>query len=153
VAPWLPNGAVVSAARDVAYFPDASLRHPLLVLGIWLAGSLAVLARMDLLHVAERRRAPEREAEIYATPGTSHVRQRRARRRAAAAGLPSPASASPAGTQGSVAGALAAVDVQDLAGDERGGFEVENAGHHVADLADTPRGMELCERREGFRRV
>ncbi len=93
VAPWLPNGAVVSAARDVAYFPDASLRHPLLVLGIWLAGSLAVLAGMDLLHVAERRRAPEREAEIYATPGTSHVRQRRARRRAAA-GLPSPASAS-----------------------------------------------------------
>ena len=29
----------------------------------------------------------EREAEIYAMPGTSHVRQRRARRRAAAAGL------------------------------------------------------------------
>ena len=86
VAPWLPNGAVVSAARDVAYLPDASLRHPLLVLGIWLAGSLAVLVSMDLLHVAERRHTPEREAEIYATPGTSHVRQRRARRRAAAAG-------------------------------------------------------------------
>ncbi len=99
VAPWLPNGAVVSAARDAAYLPDASLQHPLLVLGIWLTGSLAVLAGMDLLHLAERRRAPERQAEIYATPGTSHVRQRRARRRAAAAGLPSPASASPARTR------------------------------------------------------
>lgn len=99
VAPWLPNGAIVSAARDVVYLPDAGLQHPLLVLGIWLAGSLAVLVGMDLLHVAERRRAPEREAEIYATPGTSHVRQRRARRRAAAAGLPSPASASSAGAR------------------------------------------------------
>jgi hypothetical protein len=93
VAPWLPNGAVVSAARDVAYLPDVSLSHPLLVLGIWLAGSLAVLVPMDLLHLAERRHAPEREAEIYATPGTSHVRRRLARRRAAAAGLPAPASA------------------------------------------------------------
>ena len=75
VAPWLPNGAIVSAARDVAYLPDASLAHPLLVLGIWLAGSLAVLVRMDLLHQAERRHAPEREAEIYAMPGSSHIRQ------------------------------------------------------------------------------
>ena len=88
VAPWLPNGAVVSAARDVAYLPDASLAHPLLVLGIWLAGSLAVLVRMDVLHQAERRLAPDREAEIYAMPGTSHVRQRRARRRAGAVALP-----------------------------------------------------------------
>ena len=66
--------------------------HPLLVLGIWLAGSLAVLARVDLLHLAERRRLPEREAEIFATPGTVHVRQRIARRQAAAlSGAPSPA--------------------------------------------------------------
>jgi hypothetical protein len=84
VAPWLPNGAIVSAARDVVYFPDSSPGHPLLVLGIWLAGSLAVLACVDLLHRAERRRAPEREAEIYATSGTAHLRQRRARRQAAA---------------------------------------------------------------------
>jgi len=48
LAPWLPNGAIVSAARDVVYLPDAGLVHPLLVLGIWLAGSLAVLVRMDL---------------------------------------------------------------------------------------------------------
>ncbi len=84
VAPWLPNGAVVSAARDVVYLPGSDLAHPLLVLGIWLAGSLAVLACVDLLHLAERRRAPEREAEIYATSGTAHLRRRLARHRAAA---------------------------------------------------------------------
>jgi hypothetical protein len=84
VAPWLPNGAIVSAARDVIYLPQSNPGHPLLVLGIWLAGSLAVLACVDLLHLAERRRAPERKAEIYATPGTTHVRQRLARGPAAA---------------------------------------------------------------------
>src|SRR5258705_13021771 len=35
----------------------------------------------------------------------------------------------------SMAGALAAVDVQDLAGDERGGFEVGDGVDDVADLA------------------
>jgi hypothetical protein len=84
VAPWLPNGAIVSAVRDVVYLPGSDLVHPLLVLGIWLAGSLAALACVDLLHLAERRRTPEREAEIYATSGTAHLRQRRARQRAAA---------------------------------------------------------------------
>jgi hypothetical protein len=84
IAPWLPNGAIVSAARDVVYLPQANLGHPLLVLGIWLAGSLAVLARVDLLHLTERRRAPERKAEIYATPGATHVRRGLALRRAAA---------------------------------------------------------------------
>jgi ABC-type uncharacterized transport system permease subunit len=83
VAPWLPNGAIVSAARDVVYLPESNLGHPLLVLGIWLAGSLAVLACVDLLHLAERRRAPERKAEIYATPGTTHVPRRLALRRTA----------------------------------------------------------------------
>jgi hypothetical protein len=84
VAPWLPDGAIVTAARDVVYFPGASLGHPLLVLGIWLAGSLAVLAAVDLLHLAERRRLPDRRAEIYATSGGAHLRQRLARRRQAA---------------------------------------------------------------------
>jgi hypothetical protein len=84
VAPWLPNGAIVSAARDVVYLPGSDLARPLLVLAIWLAGSLAVLSGVDLLHLAERRRAPEREAEIYATPGTAHLRQRLARQRPAA---------------------------------------------------------------------
>jgi len=83
-APWLPNGAIVSAARDVIYFPESSLGHPLLVLGTWLAGSLAVLACVDLLHLAERHRAPHQKAEIYATPGMTHVRRRLALRRAAA---------------------------------------------------------------------
>jgi hypothetical protein len=84
IAPWLPNGAIVAAVRDVVYLSGSNLGHPLLVLGVWLAGSLAVLACVDLLHRAERRRAPEREAEIYATSGTAHLRQRRARRQAAA---------------------------------------------------------------------
>jgi hypothetical protein len=83
VAPWLPNGAIVAAARDVVYLPDSDLGHPLLVLAVWLAGSLAVLACVDLLHLAERRRAPEREAEIYATSGTAHLRRRLARQPAA----------------------------------------------------------------------
>jgi hypothetical protein len=80
-----------AGAGDVVYLPESSPGHPLLVLGIWLAGSLAVLACVDLLHLAERRGAPEREAEIYATPGTAHLRQRRARRRAAALKTAGPA--------------------------------------------------------------
>ena len=84
IAPWLPDGAVVSAARNVGYFPQSNLGHPLLVLGIWLAGSLAVLACVDLLHLAERRRAPARRAEIFATAGTTHMRRRLERPRAAA---------------------------------------------------------------------
>jgi hypothetical protein len=84
VAPWLPNGAIVSAARDVVYLPASDLAHPLLVLGIWLAASLAVLAAVDLLHLAERRRTPEQQADIYATSGTTHLKRRLARQRAAA---------------------------------------------------------------------
>jgi hypothetical protein len=45
---------------------------------------LIYLACVDLLHLAERRHAPEREGEIYATPGTVHLRQRLVRRRATA---------------------------------------------------------------------
>jgi len=76
LAPWLPNGAIVSAARDVIYLPASNLFHPLLVLAIWLAASLAVLAAVDLLHLAERRRSPDQQADIYATPGTTHLRRR-----------------------------------------------------------------------------
>ena len=71
----------MSAARDAVYLPASNVFHPLLVLGIWLAASLAVLAAVDLLHLAERRRAPEREADIYATPGTIHLRRRLTRQR------------------------------------------------------------------------
>jgi hypothetical protein len=91
IAPWLPNGAIVSAARDVVYLPGSDLAHPLLVLGIWLAASLAVLTYVDVLHLAERRHTPERKAEIYATSGTAHLRRRRARKRTAALGtVPEP---------------------------------------------------------------
>src|SRR5579871_3765780 len=81
VAPWLPNGAIVSAARDVTYLPASDLAHPLLVLAIWLTVSLAVLAAVDLLHLAERRRTPQQQADIYATPGTTHLKRRLARQR------------------------------------------------------------------------
>ena len=84
VAPWLPNGAIVSAARDVTYLPASDLAHPLLVLAIWLTASLAVLAAVDLLHLAERRRTPQQQADIYATPGTTHLKRRLARQRTAA---------------------------------------------------------------------
>ena len=84
VAPWLPNGAIVSAARDVTYLPASDLAHPLLVLGIWLAASLAVLAAVDLLHLAEGRRTPDQQADIYATSGTTHLKRRFTRQRAAA---------------------------------------------------------------------
>ncbi len=90
VAPWLPNGAIVAAARTVVYLPRASLGHPLLVLGLWLAGSLVILAAVDRLHRAELRRTPDREAEIYATSGRDHLRQRRARQRGAAGSEPVP---------------------------------------------------------------
>jgi hypothetical protein len=83
VAPWLPNGAIVSAARDVTYLPASDLAHPLLVLASWLGASLAVLAAVDLLHLAERRRTPEQQADIYATPGTTHLKRRLTRQRTA----------------------------------------------------------------------
>jgi hypothetical protein len=85
VAPWLPNGAIVSAARDVVYLPGSDLTHPLVVLGIWLAASLAVVTWVDLLHLSERRRAPDREADIYATSGTAHLRRRLGRQQTPAA--------------------------------------------------------------------
>ena len=70
VAPWLPNGAIVSAARDVVYLPAGNLGHPLLVLGIWLAGSLAVLACVDLLHLAAAwTAAPSRTPPRAGTAG------------------------------------------------------------------------------------
>ena len=54
---------------------------------------------------------------------------------------------------GSVAGDLAAVDVQDLAGDERRRLQEEDAVDDVADLAHAPERVEPGERVVGLRRV
>ena len=45
----------------------------------------------------------------------------------------------------SVAGRLSAVDVQDLTGDERGAFEVEDAVDDVVDLAEPSKRMKTGE--------
>jgi hypothetical protein len=62
VGPYIPTGAATTAIRDVAYFPDAPLGAPLLVLGVWLAVGV-VLA----LALARGRRGPgERDASLAA---------------------------------------------------------------------------------------
>jgi hypothetical protein len=80
IAPWLPNGAIVRGVRDVVYFGGHGLGHPLLVLFLWPAISLVVLAAVDFLHLAERRRTPDLAHEIYMTPGFVHFRRQLARR-------------------------------------------------------------------------
>jgi hypothetical protein len=53
-----------------------------------------------------------------------------------------------------VTGALAAVDVQDLPGDERGCLKEQNAADDVADLADMPeRRKTVAESGVAFRRM
>jgi hypothetical protein len=81
IAPWLPNAAIVRGVRSVAYFSGAGLGHALLVLTLWPVASLAVLAAVDLIHLAERRRAPHQPHEIYRTPGVVHASRRLKRRR------------------------------------------------------------------------
>ncbi len=80
IAPWLPNAAIVQGVRDVVYFSGHNLGHPLLVLVLWPAVSLALLAGVDLLHLKERHRAPHRAQEIYMTPGIVHAKRLLARR-------------------------------------------------------------------------
>jgi hypothetical protein len=82
IAPWLPNSAIVSATRDVVYFHGHELAHPLLVLGLWPAAALGILAAVDLLHYFERRLRPHDAHEIYRTPAVVHVSRRLATRRA-----------------------------------------------------------------------
>ena len=44
VGPYIPTGAATSAIRDIAYFPDAPLGTPFIVLGAWiLVGVVAAL--------------------------------------------------------------------------------------------------------------
>jgi hypothetical protein len=77
-AQWLPNAAIVRCVRDVVYFNGGDMGHSLLVLGLWVGVSLVVLFGIDLLHMRERRRSPERAAQIHATPGIALLRRRRA---------------------------------------------------------------------------
>jgi hypothetical protein len=81
IAPWLPNNAIVRGARDVVYFHGHDLGHPLLVLGLWLAVAVIVLASVDLIHLSERRRRPHDTHEIYRTPAVVHVIRRLGTRR------------------------------------------------------------------------
>ncbi len=44
IGPYIPTGAATTAIRDIAYFPDAALAKPFLVLAAWiLAGAAAAL--------------------------------------------------------------------------------------------------------------
>ena len=81
IAPWLPNSAIVSGARDVVYFHGHGLAHPLLVLGLWPAFALGVIAAVDLIHLSERRLRPHTTHEIYRTPAVVHVSRRLGARR------------------------------------------------------------------------
>lgn len=47
VGPLLPNGATVSLTTNAAYFPDAAVAGPSLVLVVWAVASIAVLALAD----------------------------------------------------------------------------------------------------------
>ena len=82
IAPWLPNSAIVSGARDAVYFNGHDLGHALLVLGLWPVVAFSVLALVDLLHLSVRRRLPHPAHEIYRTPAVVHL-QRRLRGRTA----------------------------------------------------------------------
>jgi hypothetical protein len=62
VGPYIPTGASTTAFRDIAYFPDAPLTTPLIVLGVWLAVGILVA-----LLLARGRRSPgERDAALAA---------------------------------------------------------------------------------------
>jgi len=78
IAPWLPNNAIIRGVRDVVYFNGHDLGHPLLVLILWPAVALAILAAVDLVHLSQRRRTPHLAQDIYRTPAIAHLgRQRR----------------------------------------------------------------------------
>jgi hypothetical protein len=84
IAPWLPNNAIISGVRDVVYFNGHDLGHPLVVLLMWPAVALAVIAAVDLLHLSERRQRPQGAHEIYRTPAVCHVSRRLGARTGAA---------------------------------------------------------------------
>jgi hypothetical protein len=62
VGPYIPTGASTTAIRDIAYFPDAPLTMPFVVLGVWIAAGVLVA-----LLLGNRRRGPgERDAALAA---------------------------------------------------------------------------------------
>jgi hypothetical protein len=64
VSPAIPTGAATTALRDAAYFPDASLAGPLLVLAAWtVAGVLVALL------LGHRRGPRTRTEEEFALAG------------------------------------------------------------------------------------
>jgi len=77
IAPWLPNNAIIRGARDVVYFNGHDLGHPLLVLLLWPAVALVILAAVDLMHLSERRRTQHPAPQIYSTPAVAHLNRRR----------------------------------------------------------------------------
>jgi hypothetical protein len=90
ISAWLPNGAIVHGVRAVVYFGGHGLGQPLLALLLWVGAGSIVLTANDALHTIERRRHPERTAEIYATPGLAHARRITRRRRSARSAAMSP---------------------------------------------------------------
>ena len=97
IGPYLPTGAATSAIRDIAYFPDAPLAKPFLVLGAWIVGGrrrgAAALTGPPQPRRARARARRRRRALGLAGVGCLRRVQRRAER------------------------VVAAVDVQDLARD------------------------------------
>jgi hypothetical protein len=87
IAPWLPNNAIVRGARDVIYYHGTDLGHPLLVLGLWPAVALIVLAGVDILHLRARGQTPDRLEQVYSTSGIAHLRGQLARSTPAASKL------------------------------------------------------------------
>jgi hypothetical protein len=62
IGPFIPTGAATSAFRDVAYFPDAPLGTPFIVLAAWIVAGIAVA-----LLLARGRKGPgERDAALAA---------------------------------------------------------------------------------------
>jgi hypothetical protein len=88
IAPWLPNNALIRGVRDVVYFNGHDLGHPLLVLALWPAVALVILAAVDLLHASERRRTPNLAQDIYSTPAIVHAGRRLQTRRSHAGTTP-----------------------------------------------------------------
>jgi hypothetical protein len=60
VGELIPTGAATTAVRNLAYFPDASIAGPLIVLGAWLVAGVVVALGLG------RRRGPLTEEEAQA---------------------------------------------------------------------------------------